>query len=148
MYVFVHTYEQFSVSCVCLCSYLTQLESAGRMLKVTEARLEDSGRYTCLATNAAGEAQQHIRLSVHGNLKKHTALSVSCVSVHCLAHLLVSVIYIILSVFCVEGLGGDRRVSSDKLLFLCVILCVSLRASQYPPLWRDHQPDHPVRLSH
>ncbi|KAM7409728.1 hypothetical protein PAMA_001291 [Pampus argenteus] len=34
-------------------------------LKVTEARLEDSGRYTCLATNAAGEAQQHIRLSVH-----------------------------------------------------------------------------------
>ncbi|XP_035509461.1 hemicentin-1 [Morone saxatilis] len=42
-----------------------KLESAGRMLKVTEARLEDTGRYTCLATNAAGEAQQHIRLSVH-----------------------------------------------------------------------------------
>ncbi|XP_067452563.1 hemicentin-1 isoform X1 [Thunnus thynnus] len=42
-----------------------KLESAGRMLKVTDARLEDSGRYTCLATNAAGEAQQHIRLSVH-----------------------------------------------------------------------------------
>ncbi|XP_051232997.1 hemicentin-1 isoform X2 [Dicentrarchus labrax] len=42
-----------------------KLESAGRMLKVTGARLEDTGRYTCLATNAAGEAQQHIRLSVH-----------------------------------------------------------------------------------
>ncbi|XP_044055859.1 hemicentin-1 isoform X2 [Siniperca chuatsi] len=42
-----------------------KLESAGRTLKVTEARLEDSGRYTCLATNAAGEAQQHIWLSVH-----------------------------------------------------------------------------------
>uniref|UniRef100_A0A4W6D352 Hemicentin-1 n=1 Tax=Lates calcarifer TaxID=8187 RepID=A0A4W6D352_LATCA len=42
-----------------------KLESAGRALKVTDARLEDSGRYTCLATNAAGEAQQHIRLSVH-----------------------------------------------------------------------------------
>ncbi|XP_060933914.1 hemicentin-1 [Limanda limanda] len=42
-----------------------KLESAGRILKVTEAKLEDSGRYTCLATNAAGEAQQHIRLSVH-----------------------------------------------------------------------------------
>ncbi|XP_051803642.1 hemicentin-1 [Acanthochromis polyacanthus] len=42
-----------------------QLESAGRTLKIAEARLEDSGRYTCLATNAAGEAQQHIRLSVH-----------------------------------------------------------------------------------
>lgn len=43
-----------------------QLESAGRVLKVTEAKLEDSGKYTCLATNAAGEAQQHIQLSVYG----------------------------------------------------------------------------------
>ncbi|XP_065811778.1 hemicentin-1 [Labrus bergylta] len=42
-----------------------KLESAGRMLKVKEARLEDSGKYTCLATNAAGETEQHIRLSVH-----------------------------------------------------------------------------------
>ncbi|XP_026178915.1 hemicentin-1 [Mastacembelus armatus] len=42
-----------------------KLESAGRTLKITEARLEDSGRYTCLATNAAGETQQHIQLSVH-----------------------------------------------------------------------------------
>ncbi|XP_076007425.1 hemicentin-1 [Genypterus blacodes] len=41
------------------------LASAGRILQITEARLEDSGKYTCLATNAAGEAQQHIRLSVH-----------------------------------------------------------------------------------
>lgn len=38
------------------------------MLKVTKAKLEDSGKYTCLATNAAGESQQHIRLSVHGNV--------------------------------------------------------------------------------
>lgn len=59
-------FHVFSV-CVSMCLCLSQLESAGRMLKVTEARLEDSGRYTCLATNAAGEAQQHIRLSVHGN---------------------------------------------------------------------------------
>ncbi|KAM4548643.1 hemicentin-1 isoform 1-T1 [Odontesthes bonariensis] len=42
-----------------------KLQSAGRTLQITEARLEDSGRYTCLATNAAGEAQQHIQLSVH-----------------------------------------------------------------------------------
>lgn len=46
---------------------MLQLESAGRLLKVSEAKLEDSGKYTCLATNAAGEAQQQIRLSVHGN---------------------------------------------------------------------------------
>ncbi|CAJ1060969.1 hemicentin-1 [Xyrichtys novacula] len=42
-----------------------KLESAGRLLKIKEARLEDSGKYTCLATNAAGETQQNIRLSVH-----------------------------------------------------------------------------------
>ncbi|KAM6962600.1 hemicentin-1 [Aplochiton taeniatus] len=42
-----------------------KLESAGRTLQITDARLEDAGRYTCVATNAAGEAQQHIRLSVH-----------------------------------------------------------------------------------
>lgn len=46
---------------------MLQLESAGRILKVSEAKLEDSGKYSCLATNAAGEAQQQIRLSVHGN---------------------------------------------------------------------------------
>lgn len=43
-----------------------QLESASRVLKIVKAALEDAGRYTCVATNAAGEAQQHIRLSVHG----------------------------------------------------------------------------------
>ncbi|XP_034738598.1 hemicentin-1 isoform X2 [Etheostoma cragini] len=42
-----------------------KLELAGRMLKVIESRLDDSGKYTCLATNAAGEAQHHIQLSVH-----------------------------------------------------------------------------------
>ncbi|XP_040926337.1 hemicentin-1 isoform X2 [Betta splendens] len=42
-----------------------KLEAAGRTLKVTEAALQDSGKYTCLATNAAGEAQLHIQLSVH-----------------------------------------------------------------------------------
>ncbi|XP_017573536.2 hemicentin-1 isoform X3 [Pygocentrus nattereri] len=44
---------------------LVKLESAGRVLQIKEARLEDAGKYTCVATNAAGEAQQHIRLSVH-----------------------------------------------------------------------------------
>lgn len=82
--------SELSMSCVCLC--LSQLEPAGRTLKVKEARLEDSGRYTCLATNAAGEAQQHIRLSVHGNLKIHTALSLH-VLVSCLTNCLVRIIY-------------------------------------------------------
>uniref|UniRef100_A0A8C7JTX3 Hemicentin 1 n=1 Tax=Oncorhynchus kisutch TaxID=8019 RepID=A0A8C7JTX3_ONCKI len=51
--------------------YVT-LESAGRTLHITEARLEDAGRYTCVATNAAGETQQHMRLSVHGNSRSKT----------------------------------------------------------------------------
>ncbi|XP_073667498.1 hemicentin-1 isoform X2 [Paramisgurnus dabryanus] len=42
-----------------------KLESAGRVLHIKNARLEDAGKYTCVATNAAGEAQQHIRLNVH-----------------------------------------------------------------------------------
>ncbi|KAK2835266.1 hypothetical protein Q5P01_015750 [Channa striata] len=42
-----------------------KLESAGRILNIAEATQEDSGKYTCLATNAAGEAQLHIQLSVH-----------------------------------------------------------------------------------
>ena len=29
--------------------------------------MEDAGRYMCVATNAAGETQQHIQLHVHGN---------------------------------------------------------------------------------
>ncbi|KAK2908097.1 hemicentin-1 isoform X2 [Channa argus] len=41
------------------------LDSAGRILKIAEATKGDSGKYTCLATNAAGEAQLHIQLSVH-----------------------------------------------------------------------------------
>uniref|UniRef100_A0A8B9H3J1 Hemicentin 1 n=1 Tax=Astyanax mexicanus TaxID=7994 RepID=A0A8B9H3J1_ASTMX len=41
------------------------IKSAGKVLHIKEARLEDAGKYTCVATNAAGEAQQHIRLNVH-----------------------------------------------------------------------------------
>ncbi|XP_067893515.1 hemicentin-1 isoform X1 [Heterodontus francisci] len=42
-----------------------KLKSAGRMLQIVNAFLEDAGRYSCVATNAAGEAQQHIILNVH-----------------------------------------------------------------------------------
>ncbi|XP_009081115.1 PREDICTED: LOW QUALITY PROTEIN: hemicentin-1-like, partial [Acanthisitta chloris] len=42
-----------------------RLESSGRVLQVGQALLEDAGQYTCVATNAAGEAQQHVRLHVH-----------------------------------------------------------------------------------
>ncbi|XP_012591877.2 hemicentin-1 [Microcebus murinus] len=42
-----------------------KIQSSGRVLQIAKALLEDAGRYTCVATNAAGEAQQHIQLHVH-----------------------------------------------------------------------------------
>ncbi|XP_077013357.1 hemicentin-1 isoform X4 [Tamandua tetradactyla] len=42
-----------------------KIQSSGRVLQVAKALLEDAGRYTCVATNAAGETQQHIRVHVH-----------------------------------------------------------------------------------
>ncbi|XP_063057327.1 hemicentin-1 isoform X2 [Engraulis encrasicolus] len=42
-----------------------KLESGGKTLVITQSRLEDAGKYTCVATNPAGEAQQHMRLQVH-----------------------------------------------------------------------------------
>ncbi|XP_006907796.1 hemicentin-1 isoform X1 [Pteropus alecto] len=42
-----------------------EIQSSGRILQIVKALMEDAGRYTCVATNAAGEAQQHIRLHVH-----------------------------------------------------------------------------------
>ncbi|KAL1775484.1 hemicentin-1 isoform X4 [Sigmodon hispidus] len=42
-----------------------KIQSSGRVLQIAQAHLEDAGRYTCVATNAAGEAQQHTQLHVH-----------------------------------------------------------------------------------
>ncbi|XP_073903349.1 hemicentin-1 isoform X3 [Castor canadensis] len=42
-----------------------KIQSSGRVLQVAKALLEDAGRYTCVATNAAGETQQHTQLHVH-----------------------------------------------------------------------------------
>ncbi|XP_030135337.4 hemicentin-1 [Taeniopygia guttata] len=42
-----------------------RLEASGRVLHLGKALPGDAARYTCVATNAAGEAQQHTRLHVH-----------------------------------------------------------------------------------
>ncbi|MXQ87588.1 hypothetical protein E5288_WYG017782 [Bos mutus] len=45
-----------------------KIQSSGRLLQIAKALMEDAGRYTCVATNAAGETQQHIQLHVHDGL--------------------------------------------------------------------------------
>ncbi|NWQ77372.1 HMCN1 protein, partial [Columbina picui] len=70
-----------------------RLESSGRILQVVKALLEDAGRYTCVATNAAGEAQQHVRLHVHeppsledaGNMLNETVVVNSPIHLECRA---------------------------------------------------------------
>ncbi|XP_064450302.1 hemicentin-1 isoform X2 [Mirounga angustirostris] len=42
-----------------------KIQSSGRVLQIAKALMEDAGRYTCVATNAAGETQQHLQLHVH-----------------------------------------------------------------------------------
>lgn len=40
--------------------------TGGQMLQLPRARLEDAGQYVCTATNAAGQDQKSILLSVYG----------------------------------------------------------------------------------
>uniref|UniRef100_A0A8D0V8T8 Hemicentin-1 n=1 Tax=Sus scrofa TaxID=9823 RepID=A0A8D0V8T8_PIG len=42
-----------------------KIQSSGRVLHIAKALMEDAGKYTCAATNAAGETQQHVQLHVH-----------------------------------------------------------------------------------
>ncbi|XP_057363933.1 hemicentin-1 isoform X3 [Manis pentadactyla] len=42
-----------------------KIQSSGRVLQIAKALMEDAGKYACVATNAAGETQQHVQLHVH-----------------------------------------------------------------------------------
>ncbi|XP_069497466.1 hemicentin-1 isoform X2 [Ambystoma mexicanum] len=69
------------------------LESSGRILKISKALLEDAGRYTCVATNAAGEAQNHVQLHVHeppsiedaGEMQNETVVVDNPIQLECIA---------------------------------------------------------------
>ncbi|KAL6046704.1 hypothetical protein STEG23_004404 [Scotinomys teguina] len=45
-----------------------QVLSGGRILALTSAQMSDTGRYTCVAVNAAGEKQRDIDLRVYDSV--------------------------------------------------------------------------------
>lgn len=47
---------------------LLQVLSGGRVLALTSAQISDTGKYTCVAVNAAGESQRDIDLRVYGEI--------------------------------------------------------------------------------
>lgn len=63
-------------SSLCLCFTLysecvvlvLQVLSGGRVLALTSAQISDTGKYTCVAVNAAGESQRDIDLRVYGEI--------------------------------------------------------------------------------
>lgn len=55
------TYTKYAV-------FLLQVLSGGRVLVLTSAQISDTGKYTCVAVNAAGESQRDIDLRVYGEI--------------------------------------------------------------------------------
>lgn len=42
--------------------------TGGRTLQILNAKEEDAGRYTCVATNEAGETLKHYEVKVYGEI--------------------------------------------------------------------------------
>lgn len=42
------------------------IQNEGRMLQIKDAKVSDTGRYTCIAVNVAGQADRKHDISVHG----------------------------------------------------------------------------------
>lgn len=64
----VYTYvSQRSMLAIDL-SFHRKVLSGGRILALTSAQISDTGRYTCVAVNAAGEKQRDIDLRVYGEV--------------------------------------------------------------------------------
>ncbi|XP_056379622.1 hemicentin-1 isoform X2 [Hyla sarda] len=70
-----------------------RVESFGRILQFKTTGLEDDGKYTCVATNAAGEAEQSIVLNVYeppkiehsGDIVYETVIAAQPVTLECKA---------------------------------------------------------------
>lgn len=47
-------------------TFINHVFTGGRTLQILNAKEEDAGRYTCVATNEAGEKLKHYEVKVYG----------------------------------------------------------------------------------
>ena len=47
------------------------ITAGGRVVQIQQAQVEDTGRYTCIATNVAGEDEKDFDVNIQGETQRH-----------------------------------------------------------------------------
>lgn len=67
-------HTQILVSHICLSPQILQADdhvsitASGRIVQIKHAQVSDTGRYTCIATNIAGEDEKDFDVNIQGEL--------------------------------------------------------------------------------